>query len=61
MIVAISIPNAERAAALASILIESYNTDGQQIGMGASLGLAVAPDHGIDPDDLIKSADSTTS
>jgi len=61
VIVAAGIGNAEQAAALSSILVQSvsdpYDIDGQEIIVGASLGLALAPDHGIAPEDLLKRAD----
>ena len=46
---------------LASRLIETvgapYQFDGQQIVVGASIGIALAPADGADPDQLIKNAD----
>ena len=46
---------------LASRLIETvgapYQFDGQQIMVGASVGIAIAPADGTDPDQLIKNAD----
>jgi diguanylate cyclase (GGDEF)-like protein len=38
-------------------LSQPYSVDGQSIVIGASVGIAVAPDDGIDSDDLIRNAD----
>jgi diguanylate cyclase (GGDEF)-like protein len=49
------------ASALASRLVESlsaaFDLDGHEIVVGASLGVAMAPTDGTDPDQLIKNAD----
>ena len=46
---------------LAQRLIEAlgrpYELDGHHVGSGASVGISVAPDDGIDPDRLLKNAD----
>ncbi len=51
----------EDAAALASRLVDlvgrSYLIEGRIINVGASVGLALAPMHGRDPDELLKRAD----
>jgi diguanylate cyclase (GGDEF)-like protein/PAS domain S-box-containing protein len=50
-----------RLADIATDIIHSlsqpYSVDGQSIVIGASVGIAVAPDDGIDSDDLIRNAD----
>jgi diguanylate cyclase (GGDEF)-like protein len=38
-------------------LSEPYDLDGHQAVLGASIGVAIAPDHGSDPDQLLKHAD----
>ncbi len=38
-------------------LSEPYEIDGQEVVVGASIGVAVAPDDGVDPDQLFKKAD----
>lgn len=47
--------------ALARAIIESvsrpYIIDGSQVSIGASLGIAIAPDHGRNSDDLTRNAD----
>jgi diguanylate cyclase (GGDEF)-like protein/PAS domain S-box-containing protein len=49
------------AAALASRLVEvmaaPYDIQGQQIVIGASVGVSVAPNDGTDPDQLLRNAD----
>jgi diguanylate cyclase (GGDEF)-like protein/PAS domain S-box-containing protein len=49
------------AAALAGRIIEAvgapYVVQGQQMIIGTSIGISVAPDDGIDPDQLLKNAD----
>jgi len=53
--------NRERAATLARRIIEVLNAaftiDGQQVVVGASIGIAVAPRDGTEPDQLLKNAD----
>jgi diguanylate cyclase (GGDEF)-like protein len=58
------IPNRTERARLADIatdiihsLSQPYSVDGQSIVIGASVGIAVAPDDGTDSDDLIRNAD----
>ncbi len=38
-------------------LSEPYHLDDQDVVVGASIGVAIAPDHGDDPDQLLKKAD----
>jgi diguanylate cyclase (GGDEF)-like protein len=38
-------------------LNESFNANGHQLIAGTSIGIAIAPDDGIDPDQLLKNAD----
>ncbi len=49
------------ATALAKRIVaamkESFELDGQQFIIGTSIGIAVAPDDGTDPDQLLKNAD----
>jgi diguanylate cyclase (GGDEF)-like protein/PAS domain S-box-containing protein len=51
----------EAAHRLANRLMETiaapYSIDGHRIVIGISLGIALAPDHGIDADQLLKNAD----
>ncbi len=55
-------PNApERAATLARRIIEvlgaAFTIEGQQVVVGASIGIALAPHDGAEPDQLLKNAD----
>lgn len=50
----VSITLAER---LIEIISEPYEVDDQQLVVGASIGIAIAPHDGKDPDRLLKSAD----
>ncbi len=55
-------PNApERAATLARRIIEvlsaAFTIEGQQVVVGASIGIALAPRDGVEPDQLLKNAD----
>ena len=49
------------AAALAQRIIEAlagpFDLDGHQVVVGASIGIAIAPTDGADPDQLLKNAD----
>ena len=49
------------AAALAQRLVDligrSYVLDGQLVNIGVSVGLALGPNHGVDPDQLLRNAD----
>jgi diguanylate cyclase (GGDEF)-like protein len=45
------------AQRLARALRDPFDIDGHRIDIGASIGIAVAPTDGIDPDDLLKKAD----
>ena len=51
----------QSAAKFAERVIEAlsrpYDLDGQAVTIGTSIGIALAPDHGIDPDELIRNAD----
>jgi diguanylate cyclase (GGDEF)-like protein/PAS domain S-box-containing protein len=51
----------DEAAGLANILInaiaEPYELDGHEIIIGASIGIAMAPNDGLDPEELLKKAD----
>jgi GGDEF domain-containing protein len=31
---------------------------GRKLSIGTSIGIALSPDHGLDPDDLLKKADA---
>lgn len=52
----------EEAAALARRIIEAlagpYDIEGQPVAAGASIGIALAPDDGMQADDLLKKADA---
>jgi diguanylate cyclase (GGDEF)-like protein len=60
-ILQIGIANPEQAADLAQHVIEAvgapYHIDEHQIGIGASVGIALLPGDGEGPDDLLKNAD----
>ncbi len=45
------------AKRLVKVLSESYEFDGKQARIGASVGIALAPHGGLDPDALLKNAD----
>jgi diguanylate cyclase (GGDEF)-like protein len=51
----------EAAIALASRLLEAvaapYDLDGHQLNIGTSIGIALAPEHGTEVDQLLKNAD----
>ena len=51
----------EGAIALALRIIHSitqpFDLDGHQANVGTSIGIALAPEHGVDPEDLLKRAD----
>jgi diguanylate cyclase (GGDEF)-like protein/PAS domain S-box-containing protein len=51
----------EAAIAVASRLLEAvaapYDLDGHQLNIGTSIGIAVAPEHGTEVDQLLKNAD----
>jgi diguanylate cyclase (GGDEF)-like protein len=51
----------EGAAALALRIIEAISTpfdlNGQQVEVGTSIGIALAPENGVEPDELLKRAD----
>jgi predicted signal transduction protein with EAL and GGDEF domain len=55
------VAQAEDTSALAARLIEDiglpFDLDGQQVSIGVSIGIAVAPGDAIEPDQLLKSAD----
>jgi diguanylate cyclase (GGDEF)-like protein/PAS domain S-box-containing protein len=48
---------ADLARRIVRIIGEPYEIDGQQIIIGASVGIAIAPSDGRDPDTLLKNAD----
>ncbi len=52
-------PGAARALAqrLVRVLAVPFEIEGHQVMVGASVGLVLAPDDGVDPDDLMKKAD----
>jgi diguanylate cyclase (GGDEF)-like protein len=45
------------AGAIAGRLSEPYALDGKRVSVGASVGIALAPDDGVAPDDLLRCAD----
>ena len=45
------------AQRICEVLAEPFNLDNHQVVIGTSVGIAVAPQDGIDPDQLIKNAD----
>ena len=45
------------AARIIEVLTEPYDVDGQEVVVGASIGVAMAPGDGHDPDRLLKNAD----
>ena len=51
----------EGARALADRIIDMlskpFNIDGHEVNIGTSIGIALAPEHGTNPDDLLKMAD----
>jgi len=51
----------EAASILADRIIEiiakPFNLDGNEVNIGTSIGIALAPDHGTNPDSLLKMAD----
>jgi diguanylate cyclase (GGDEF)-like protein len=51
----------EGAVALAlriiSAISQPFDLDGQITGVGTSIGIAMAPEHGVEPEELLKSAD----
>ena len=51
----------EAASTLANRLIEvlaqPFNLDGSEVNIGTSIGIALAPEHGTNPDSLLKMAD----
>ena len=51
----------EAASALANRIIEMFaqpfNIDGNEVNIGTSIGIALAPEHAADPDNLLKMAD----
>jgi diguanylate cyclase (GGDEF)-like protein len=48
---------ADSAADLIARISEPYEVDGHIVIIGASIGIAFAPENGVDPDQLIKRAD----
>ena len=48
----------ETARALADLIVAPINADGKRITVGASIGIAVFPNHGRDRDALLAAADS---
>jgi len=47
----------ELAERLLAVISEPYEVDGHQVAVGASIGIALAPNDGSDPDRLLKQAD----
>jgi diguanylate cyclase (GGDEF)-like protein len=47
----------ELAERLLTVISEPYELDGHMVAVGASIGIALAPDDGEDPDRLLKQAD----
>ena len=45
------------AERLVRVLAMPFEIDGHQVVVGASVGVAFSPEHGIDPDELLKKAD----
>jgi diguanylate cyclase (GGDEF)-like protein len=45
------------AARIIDLLAESFSVDGKVVSIGASIGIALAPQHGINANDLLKMAD----
>jgi diguanylate cyclase (GGDEF)-like protein/PAS domain S-box-containing protein len=45
------------AAKILALIAEPFAIDGIDVGIGASIGIALAPDHGTHADDLLKKAD----
>ena len=45
------------AKRLLAAVAEPYDIDGHHIEVGTSIGMALAPEHGVDVDQLIKNAD----
>jgi len=45
------------AARIIDLLAESFTVDGKVVSIGASIGIALAPQHGINASDLLKMAD----
>jgi diguanylate cyclase (GGDEF)-like protein len=45
------------AGRIVEVLAEPYELDGQEVVVGASIGVAIAPGDGRDPDQLLKNAD----
>ncbi|CAH2602704.1 EAL domain-containing protein [Rhodovastum atsumiense] len=60
-IIAVDVDLPESATVLARRVVESlgapFRLDGQQVGIGASVGITVSPADGLDPDMLVKAAD----
>jgi diguanylate cyclase (GGDEF)-like protein len=45
------------AARIIDLIAEPFSVDGNVVNIGASIGIALAPEHGIHADDLLKRAD----
>jgi diguanylate cyclase (GGDEF)-like protein/PAS domain S-box-containing protein len=45
------------AARIIALIAEPFSVDGIEVGIGASIGIALAPEHGTAADDLLKKAD----
>ncbi len=45
------------AARIIALLAEPFSVDGIDVGIGASIGIALSPEHGTHADDLLKKAD----
>ena len=42
---------------IVEVFAEPFNLDGNELSIGTSIGIALAPEHGTDPDSLLKMAD----
>ena len=51
------VPPTALAQRIIGTIAEPFEIDGTKVNIGASIGIAVAPDDGIDPTDLVKKAD----
>jgi len=45
------------AARIVAIVAEPFDLDGSKLGVGVSIGIALAPQDGLDPDELLRKAD----
>ncbi len=47
----------ELADRVITVIAEPFNLDGNEVNIGTSIGIALAPEHGTNPDNLLKMAD----